>query len=305
MKKARKKIIKKIMKKMAALGMAFVIICTPVTGRVVYAESDYFSLVEDNFQIMVAETDFIEVELVADSRYKETDIQWVCADPTIVSVDQDGIIAGISEGTTTVTGTMPDGSSNTCTITVSGYMNDEDNPYLNQDNHDPSLGYDTPEFTSLTLPRKATIFVGGEEWVKVSYEPSGENGADEGKITWQSSNPKVATVEDGLVTGIKSGTVQIIAMTPNGITATCTVTVQKPSIKLNKNNVKLKVGKRFSIKADCNPDTEPVFKSQNKKIANVTVKGVIKAVKKGKTVIVVKANGVSKKVNVTVVKNKQ
>lgn len=289
--------MKKTMKQLIALGMALVMICIPVTSRFVYAESDYFSLVEEDFQIMVEETDFIEVELVADSRYKETDIQWVSADPNIVSVDQDGIITGISEGTTTVTGTMPDGSSNTCTIVVSGYMSGI--------RPDPDPGPEPEpelEFTSLTLPKKITFYVGGSEWLEPEYEPSGENGVDEGLITWQSSNPKVATVEDGLVTGIKSGTVQIIAMTPNGITAACTVTIQKPSIILNKNKVRLKKGKRFQIHATCNPDTEPIYKSQNKKVATVTVTGLIKAKKKGKTVIVVKANGVSKKVSVTVVK---
>ncbi len=42
------------------------------------------------------------------------------------------------------------------------------------------------------------------------------------------------------------------------------------------------------------------YKSKNKKIATVTKKGVVKGVKKGKTVITVKCNGVTRKVNVTV-----
>ena len=107
-----------------------------------------------------------------------------------------------------------------------------------------------------------TIYIGGSgEWAEINYEPQD---ADEETITWKSSNPKVATVEDGLVKGIKSGTVKIIAMTPNNISATCTVTVKKPQIKLEKNKAKLKIGKRVQIKATCSPDARPLFKSQNK-----------------------------------------
>lgn len=269
-------------------------------GIFLKAASAYFSIIETNVTIMVGETDFVEVELAADIAYKESDIVWKSDNSSIASVETDGIITGIAEGTTVITGTMPDGSSETCTVTVSGYMNDEDNPIYNTDDDDQSLNYnETPDFTGITVTRQMTVYVGGNEWVELSFEPQG---ADEETITWKSSNPKVATVDDGLVTGIKSGTVQIIAMTPNDITAACTVTVKKPQITLEKSSAKLKVGKRVQIKASCMPDTKPTFKSQDKTIASVTAKGMVKAKKKGKTVIVVKANGVSKKFNVTVVR---
>ena len=264
------------------------------------AASNYFSIVETDITIMVGETDFIEVDLVADIAYKESDIIWKSDNDNIVSVDTEGIITGIAEGTAIITGTMPDGSSETCTIIVSGYMNDEDNPLYHTDDDDQTLNYnETPDFTNLTVTRQMTVYVGGNDWVELSFEPQE---ADEETITWKSSNTRVATVEDGLVTGIKSGTVQIIAMTPNDITAVCTVTVKKPQITLEKSEVKLKIGKRVQIRATCMPDKKPTFKSQDKTIASVTAKGMVKAKKKGKTVIVVKANGVSKKFNVTVVR---
>lgn len=266
----------------------------------IQAASSYFSIIETNITIMVGETDFMEVELAADIAYKESDIIWKSDNDSIVSVDTEGIVTGIAEGTAIITGTMPDGSSETCTITVSGYMNDEDNPLYHTDDDDQNLNYnETPDFTNLTVTRQMTVYVGGNDWVELSFEPQE---ADEETITWKSSNTRVATVEDGLVTGIKSGTVQIIAMTPNDITAVCTVTVKKPQITLEKSKVKLKIGKRVQIKATCMPDKKPTFKSQDKTIATVTAKGMVKAKKKGKTVIIVKANGVSKKFNVTVVR---
>lgn len=272
-------------------------------NQYVKAASDYFSMVETSITIMVGETDFIETDMAADIPYSEADLTWKSDNSSIASVDNTGVITGIAEGSTTVTASMPDGSSEICTIIVSGYINDEDDPDKNIDETeegDQDNYSENPPFSKLVIEKKMTIYIGGSgEWAEINYEPQD---ADEETITWKSSNPKVATVEDGLVKGIKSGTVKIIAMTPNNISATCTVTVKKPQIKLEKNKAKLKIGKRVQIKATCSPDARPFFKSQNKSIASVTANGLVKAKKKGKTVIVVKANGVSKKFNVTVVR---
>ncbi len=46
-------------------------------------------------------------------------------------------------------------------------------------------------------------------------------------VTWTSSNPKVATVKDGVVTALKAGTTTITVTTTNGLKATCKVTVLK------------------------------------------------------------------------------
>lgn len=276
-----------------------------LSASIIYtkAASNYFSIVETNMTIMVGETDFIETDMAADIPYSEADLKWKSDNGSIVIVDESGVITGIAEGSAVITASMPDGSSETCTVTVSGYINDADDPDKNIDeseNSNPDDYSENPPFTKLSITKQMTIYVGGSgEWVEINYEPFD---ADEETITWKSSNPKVATVEDGLVKGIKSGTVKIIAMTPNNISATCTVTVKKPQIKLEKSKAKLKAGKRVQIKATCSPDTKPVFKSQNKSIASVTANGLVKAKKKGKTVIVVKANGISKKFNVTVIR---
>lgn len=267
------------------------------------AASDYFSMVETEITLMVAESDFVEVELAPDISYTETDLTWGSDHPDIVSVDSEGVITGIKEGSAVVTASMPDGSSETCHITVSGYMNETDDPDWNVDQTetgDQESYAETPEFTSLTLPKQLTVFVGENAFMELSYEPQE---ADEETITWKSSNPNVATVDkSGLVTGIKTGTVKIIAMTDNNLTAACTLTVKKPQIQLEKSKAKLKIGKKIQIHATCSPDAKPTFKSQNKAIATVTSRGLVKAKKRGKTVIVIKANGVSKKFNVTVVR---
>ena len=59
-----------------------------------------------------------------------------------------------------------------------------------------------------------------------------ENATDT-TLVWTSSNPKVATVENGKVTGIKAGSATIKAVTANGITKTCRVTVESTPLKNN------------------------------------------------------------------------
>ena len=71
----------------------------------------------------------------------------------------------------------------------------------------------------------ATLSVGEELTLKVTaVDGTAVSGA-----TWSSSNEKVATVENGVVKAVASGTADITA-TVNGKTATCTVTVKKDEV---------------------------------------------------------------------------
>ena len=49
--------------------------------------------------------------------------------------------------------------------------------------------------------------------------------ATDKSLTWQTSDDKIATVADGIVTGVAEGKVTITVTTSNGKTATCEVTV--------------------------------------------------------------------------------
>ena len=79
----------------------------------------------------------------------------------------------------------------------------------------------------------------------------------------------------------------------NGSQAQITLTV-------NKKSVKLKVGKKYKLKASATASQKITFQSGNKKIASVSKKGVITGKKKGKTVITVTCGGITKTVKVTV-----
>ena len=74
---------------------------------------------------------------------------------------------------------------------------------------------------------------------------------------------------------------------------------------MKKTKVTLKKGKKYKIEAKKIPASSPakiMYRSSNKRIAKVTKKGVIKALKKGKCKITVKTSDGKKKVIIVKVK---
>lgn len=81
--------------------------------------------------------------------------------------------------------------------------------------------------------------------------------------------------------------------------------VKAKKVILNKKKVKLKKGQKFTLKATIKPakcKMTVTYKSANQKVAKVTKKGVIKAIKKGKTKITVKTPNGKKAVCTVIVK---
>ena len=74
--------------------------------------------------------------------------------------------------------------------------------------------------------------------------------ATEEKILWSCSNPKVATVKNGMIQSVSKGSAIITASAESGtVYARCKVTVKAPSIKITTARSKLKVGKTVQFKA--------------------------------------------------------
>lgn len=126
---------------------------------------------------------------------------------------------------------------------------------------------------------------------------------------WSSSNSKIVSVSSkGVLKAKKTGKATITAVTAKGAKASFKVKVQTGKVKLKKLTVKpktsvLKKGQKKTLKTDIVPisATDKVrFTSSNKKVASVSSKGVIKAKKKGRATITVKAGKKTVKVKVQV-----
>lgn len=109
-------------------------------------------------------------------------------------------------------------------------------------------------------------------------------------VSWSSSNTSVATVEDGMITGLKAGTTTITAsITYNGkvYSDTCRVTVTSTNgITLNETAVSMKDGETLQLRAYTTPANKTVYwKSSDNSVAVVTSEGLLKGVNAGQATI--------------------
>ena len=87
--------------------------------------------------------------------------------------------------------------------------------------------------------------------LKATTDPTGAAAG----VVWTSSNTKVATVTNGVVTRISKGTATITAKTNDGKTASCTVkvSVAVTGVTLNQNTLTLNKGETTVLTATVMP----------------------------------------------------
>ena len=163
---------------------------------------------------------------------------------------------------------------------------------------------------SITLAESSVIIRAGEsQAVSVTVLP--EN-AEDRSVTWTSSDPFVAYVDkNGALVSVNKGTATLTASTSNGITAKMDVNVVARNLKAKKvrldqtGTVCLKVGETLQLNAALTPayaNPALAWKSTKKKVASVSSTGLVKALKRGTTTIVVKTASKKKaKVKIKVV----
>lgn len=129
------------------------------------------------------------------------------------------------------------------------------------------------------------------------------------RVQWTSSNPAVASVSGGAVTGVSPGSAVITASVPGtDVESSCEITVKEPTLSLNRTNLSLYTCDNYrtaSLSAVVNGlSGQNVSWKVTKGAAYVSVsaKGTVAAKKAGSAVITASANGVSKNCTVQVKK---
>ncbi|MCI9491222.1 MAG: DUF1593 domain-containing protein [Dorea sp.] len=155
----------------------------------------------------------------------------------------------------------------------------------------------------ISVPKKATVYVGAKKKLKVTKAPKSASA----KITWKSSNKKVAKVDKkGIVKGLKAGKTTITATVKDknkkALKAACKVTVKKrliKSLKTDFSSAVMEVGSTKAVKASIKPGNASVKKlkytSSDNSIASVSSNGIITAKKEGKATVNVSTKDGSKK----------
>lgn len=129
-------------------------------------------------------------------------VEWTSSDEDVVTVDENGKITAVGEGTATITATAG-GKTATCTVTVTAKP---------------------VPVTGISLD-DVEVSVGRTIQLKPKFTPADTT---QRGVTWESSDETIATVDkNGRVKGLAEGEVSItVTSTENvDITATCTVTV--------------------------------------------------------------------------------
>ena len=229
-----------------------------------------------------------------------TTVTYSSSDPTVATVDANGNITGIKNGTADITVKTDTGVTATCKVTVStsSSANNTSKPDKINGNKAPTgIALDR---TSLNLQK------GKSKTLKYVLTPRKAKSS----VKWNSSNKKVATVNSsGKVTAKSCGKAVITATTANGKTATCKVKVSAPKpkkIKLNKTSLKLTAGKSATLKYTLSPKGSAAkvsFKSSKTSVATVSAKGKVTAKKAGKATITVKTSNGKKATCKVTVKN--
>ena len=114
---------------------------------------------------------------------------------------------------------------------------------------------------------------------------------DGGKVSYKSSDSKIASVSAyGVIQAKKKGSVTITA-TRKKAKATCHVTVRETTVKLSKKSITLDCGEMTGITATTSNGKTVKWKSSKPSIAKVSEKGLITALKPGSCSITASVDG--------------
>lgn len=163
---------------------------------------------EQSVLLEKGDTQTLTVEFNPDKTTDSKNITWESSDTAVVTIDANGTVTGLSNGTSTITAITDNGLTAETTITVVTTLK---NIILSET--DVTINKGIPLTLTATLdPIDATL--------------------DDYTIQWSSSNTDVATVDqNGEVTTYKAGTAYIYA-TVGGKTAECKVNVNVPLEKI-------------------------------------------------------------------------
>lgn len=160
--------------------------------------------------------------------------------------------------------------------------------------------------TKITTTTKSLTLAKGATYKKLASSIAVTPVTSKEKVTYSSSNKKVATVSSkGVIKAKKAGTAKITVKSGK---KKVVVTVKVTGVKTTKLSgvpaaKNVSKGKSFKIKAIATPkntDEKITFKSSNKKVATVTSKGVVKGLKKGAATITVQSGSKKMTCKVTV-----
>jgi uncharacterized protein YjdB len=212
-------------------------------------------------------------------------VTWESSNPGVATVDANGRVTAVAPGTATIRATS-EGRTGTSTITVTAPP-------------------PAPVASVGVSPPTGELDVGGTLQLTATPRDAAGNPLTGRTVTWESSNPAVATVDaNGRVTAVGPGTATIRA-TSEGQTGTATVTVRTPAprvatVTVTPANPQLVEGRTVQLTATARDAAGNIitgrtvtWTSSNTNVATVDASGRVTAVRKGRATITATVDGVS------------
>lgn len=235
-----------------------------------------------SLSLVVGASTKIDIASLPDGVTKDM-LTYKSSDTNIITIDKNGKITAVKEGSAYVTITTPTGESVKVKVIVTK---------------------ETIKVTGISLNKtNVTLNVGDTLKLTATIKP---NDATNKAVTWKSSNTNVVTVsQSGKLTAVGEGTATITVTSKDGsYKATCKVTVigkevivedttvKVTGVSLNKTNLDLIVGDTITLTATVKPSNATnknvTWTSSNTNVATVDSAGNIKALNPGTTTIIVK-----------------
>lgn len=208
-------------------------------------------------------------------------VNWSSSDNSIATVDANGKVTGLKEGSVTITAVSKDGhAKGSITIQVKAV-----------------LAQSISIKDSKILMKKGTTY----KWLKYTIKP--ENTTDKTVILSSSNSKVVAVTASGNLKAKAVGTAEITAKTINGKSDTVKVTVTASDIKAKKlkldKSIEVMAGGKITLKPEFTPvnttNQKLDYTSSDTDVATVNSKGVVTTKKAGKVTITAKTKDGSKK----------
>lgn len=179
------------------------------------------------------ETETLEVTYNPDTTTDDRTVTWASSDTKVATVDGNGTVTAVGKGSAIITARVGN-HSDSCTVTV-----------------DAPLKQIIPENESIEVDKNKTA--------SIEYTLDPEDTTSDTTVTFTSSDPAVATVdENGTVTGVAAGEATITLTGADNVTATVTVIVNEipiDAVALDKYEAIVEKGQTTELTATVQPDT--------------------------------------------------
>lgn len=251
------------------------------------------SFVDDTLDLIVGEEYELVVEFIPENLSEE--VSYSSSNPSIISVNNEGVIKALKPGESIITATSLSGRSSLIRVTSEEVVLVDETPYI--------------DVSNIVISENEIVIQSGKTYI-INAKVLPENASNR-ELIWETNDSRIATVtDDGVVTGRMEGKTSLTAYAENGKSNSVNVVVKSPNIELSDielspSTISLEPGDNYQLKTTFIPsnvsNVKINYSSSNSNIVKVSNTGLITAVSKGSSVITASSNGVSSNMVVTVV----